>query len=205
MDIQRLILSAEPDYEATNVPDQEWRKKFHLLVCHPKFETFFMCMILLNMLQMALLSEGMPKTMHQLLRVSNYIFAAIFVIEAALKFIAYGASYFASGWNKFDFFVVAASIFDVILEISGGSNGGFQNITRVMRVLRVARILRLAGRAKNLQAILQTITFSIPALGNVFILLMLIYFMMAVLANFVFYQITEGEVIDPDYKNFRDI
>ena len=74
-----------------------------------------------------------------------------------------------------------------------------------MRVLRVARILRLAGRAKNLQAILQTITFSIPALGNVFILLMLIYFMMAVLANFVFYQITDGEVIDPDYKNFRNI
>ena len=79
-----------------------------------------MSMILLNMLQMALLSEGMPQTMHALLRMSNYIFASIFIVEAALKFIAYGSSYFESGWNKFDFFVVAASIFDVILEVSGG-------------------------------------------------------------------------------------
>jgi tetrahydromethanopterin S-methyltransferase subunit D len=46
--------------------------------------------------------------------------------------------------------------------------------------------------------------FSIPALGSVFILLMLIYFMMAVLANFQFNNIIEGEVIDPEFKNFRD-
>jgi len=46
--------------------------------------------------------------------------------------------------------------------------------------------------------------FSIPALANVFALLILIYFMLAVLANFQFNQITEGEVIDPDYKNFKD-
>jgi hypothetical protein len=29
--------------------------------------------------------------------------------------------------------------------------------------------------------------------------------MMAVLANFVFYKVIDGEVIDPDFKNFRDI
>lgn len=74
-----------------------------------------------------------------------------------------------------------------------------------MRVLRVARILRLAGKAEGLQAILQTITFSIPALGNVFTLLMLIYFMMSVLANFLFYDVIEGEIIDPEYKNFKNI
>jgi len=33
---------------------------------------------------------------------------------------------------------------------------------------------------------------------------MLIYFMMAVLVNFMFNNILEGDVIDPDYKNFRD-
>jgi hypothetical protein len=46
--------------------------------------------------------------------------------------------------------------------------------------------------------------FSIPALANVFALLMLIYFMLSVLANFTFSKVIEGDVIDPDYKNFRD-
>lgn len=129
----------------------------------------------------------------------------MFIVEAVLKLIAYGKSYFSNSWNKFDFSVVAASILDVILELSGGQGGGILRIARIMRVLRVTRILRLAGRAKNLQTILQTISFSIPALGNVFILLMLIYFMMAVLANFAFYNVIDGEVIDPEFKNFKDI
>jgi hypothetical protein len=46
--------------------------------------------------------------------------------------------------------------------------------------------------------------FSIPALANVFFLLILIYFMLAVLGNFQLNDIIEGEVIDPDYKNFKD-
>jgi len=32
MDIQRLILQAQPEYETTNVPQAKWRKKFHDLV-----------------------------------------------------------------------------------------------------------------------------------------------------------------------------
>jgi len=73
-----------------------------------------------------------------------------------------------------------------------------------MRVLRVTRILRLAGKAKGLQAILETIKFSLPALMNVFILLCLVFFMVSVLSNFTFYNITEGEVLDPTFKNFRN-
>ena len=95
------------------------------------------------------------------------------------------------------------------MEMMEGNSLGFLSvgpqIARVMRVLRVTRILRLAGKAEGLQAILQTIMFSIPALANVFTLLMLIYFMMSVLANFLFYDVIEGDVIDPDYKNFRNI
>lgn len=123
------------------------------------------------------------------IKISNHFFTAIFLIEAILKFIAFGSTYFNNAWNKFDFFVVSASIGDVFLEVFDFSGaGGFisvaPKIARVMRVLRVTRILRLAGKAESLQAILQTITFSIPALANVFFLLILIYFMLSVLANF---------------------
>lgn len=58
MDIQRLILSSEPDYEATNVPKSPFRKKFHDLVSNPKFDALIMSFIMLNMAQMAMLFEG---------------------------------------------------------------------------------------------------------------------------------------------------
>lgn len=50
MDIQRLILEAEPDYEATNVPRSPFRKKFHDFVTNPNFDKTIMSFILLNML-----------------------------------------------------------------------------------------------------------------------------------------------------------
>lgn len=69
-----------------------------------------------------------------------------------------------------------------------------------MRVLRVTRLLKFAA---GLQAIIQTIMFSIPSLGNVFMLLMLIFFMFAVSGNSLFREVRRGEVID-DLKNFGD-
>lgn len=50
---------------------------------------------------------------------TNYIFSAIFGVEALLKLIAYGNTYFNNGWNKFDFFVVVASVFDILMDIIG--------------------------------------------------------------------------------------
>ena len=48
-------------------------------------------------------------------------------------------------------------------------------VMRVLRVLRVTRIIKLAGKQEGLQAIIQTIVFSLPSLLNVVILLGLIY------------------------------
>ena len=52
------------------------------------------------------------------LRISNYIFTAIFFIECVLKLLVYRWAYFKTGWNKFDFFVVSASIIDLGLEFA---------------------------------------------------------------------------------------
>ena len=154
MDIQRLILSAAPDYETTNVPKQQWRRKFHTLVSSSRFESTIMGVIMVNMIQMGSLHEGQSKEFAAVLDVTNYIFTAIFFVEAVLKLIAYGKSYFNNSWNKFDFFVVIASLFDVVMNVLGESSFSWLSsapqIARVMRVLRVARIVRLAGKAKNL-------------------------------------------------------
>jgi hypothetical protein len=46
----------------------------------------------------------------------NYVFLAIFTLEAVIKIIALGCSYFKDPWNRFDFVVVIASI--IVLGIS---------------------------------------------------------------------------------------
>mmetsp|Transcript_7183 Transcript_7183/g.12108 ORF Transcript_7183/g.12108 Transcript_7183/m.12108 type:complete len:1503 (-) Transcript_7183:75-4583(-) len=205
MDIQRLILTASPEYESTNVPKSERRKKFHRLVSSPEFDVIIMTCILLNMLQMACLHENMSGSFEQFLRFTNYIFTTVFIVEGYLKLVAFGKSYFYNSWNRFDFFVVISSIFDLLLEQMENSSLDFLSVgpqlARVMRVLRVTRVLRLAGKAEGLQAILQTIQFSIPSLVNVFMLLMLIFFMFSILGNYLFQEVIVGDVID-EWKNF---
>jgi hypothetical protein len=50
------------------------------------------------------------------------------LIEAILKGIAFGTTYFNNAWNKFDFFVVSASIFDFLLEILEFEGGAFLKV-----------------------------------------------------------------------------
>jgi hypothetical protein len=80
----------------------------------------------------------------------------IFLVELILKFIAFGLTYFNNAWNKFDFFVVGASLLDVLLEmLDFSASGGILKVgPKILRVLRVTRIMRLMGKAKSLQAIL---------------------------------------------------
>ena len=77
------------------------------------------------------------------------------------------------------------------------------SLARVFRVLRVTRLFKLAGSLKGLQAIIQTIIFSIGQLSNVVLLLFIILFMFNVLAVELFGHIKTGEVIN-EYKNFSN-
>ena len=74
----------------------------------------------------------------------------------------------------------------------------------MLRVLRVSRLIRLVNRSKGLQALIQTITFSLPPLLNVLALLLIVFFIYAVLGVFLFGDIQEGTIIDHTYMNFNN-
>lgn len=76
-------------------------------------------------------------------------------------------------------------------------------LARVLRILRVSRLLRLINKYKGLQALIQTITFSLSSLLNVFSLLMLVFFIYAVLGVFIFKDISSGQSIN-EYTNFKN-
>ena len=85
---------------------------------------------------MALDHEGASPGTMSFLKVSNYIFTAVFFLEAVLKLYVYRWAYFKTAWNKFDFFVVASSLIDLGLELAlptpeGGQDEGGNAILSV--------------------------------------------------------------------------
>lgn len=122
---------------------------------------------------------------------------------------AFSYRYFETTWNKFDFFIVVTSLIDIAIEFA--SAGQEQNealsvgpqVARLLRVLRVTRVVRLAKRQKGLQALMSTITLSVGALMNVFLLLLLVLFIFSILAVFFFSGVKQGEFIN-EYRNYED-
>lgn len=64
---------------------------------------------------MALIWYQNPNELEFGMELVNYIFTAIFTMEAILKIIAYGFSYFKVGWNIFDFAIVLSSYITLII------------------------------------------------------------------------------------------
>lgn len=81
--------------------------------------------------------------------------------------------------------------------------GGLAQLARVLRVLRVTRIIKLLGKSKDLLSLMDTIAYSVNALTSVFILLLLFFFIFAIMGWFFFNKVDEGDAIDPNIKNFK--
>ena len=114
--------------------------------------------------------------------------------------MAYGfRGYYHSPWNRFDFFVVLASISEIVLADFGYITRSFLQtfqVIRVLRVLRVLRFLRLVKIIKGLGRIVQTLYWSLSALGNVFFLMIIILGIFSVLGCFFFDSIR--------YEKYKD-
>ncbi|MCR9110188.1 ion transporter [Marivita sp. XM-24bin2] len=99
---------------------------------------------------------------------------AIFVIEIALKLFAYGLRFFRSGWNIFDFVIVAIALVP--------ATQGFA----VLRALRILRVLRIISAAPRLRRVVEGFVTALPGMGSVFLLMALIFYIGAVMATKLF-------------------
>ena len=142
----------------------------------------------------------------------NFVFSLIFIMEMVLKLLAFNKAYFYSGWNIFDFFVVMASILDIILDntTSGDTDTSsisiLPQIARIFRVMRVTKLLRMVKRFKGLQKLIETFLFSLPALGRGLSIVILFLFISAVLASYLLSNIVTdyGGFMDTEYRNFSN-
>jgi hypothetical protein len=96
-------------------PKATWRKPFYHYAQSRKFELGILTAIALNSLLMAVNWPNQSPTTIRIIAAINYCFLGIFVLEAAVKFIAFDIRYFKDGWNRFDFVIVIASILVLII------------------------------------------------------------------------------------------
>ena len=99
---------------------------------------------------------------------------AVFVVELVLKLIAYGGRFFRSGWNLFDFAIIAVSLVP--------ATQGFS----VLRALRILRVLRVISAAPRLRRVVEGFVTALPGMGSVFLLMGIIFYIGAVMATKLF-------------------
>lgn len=98
----------------------------------------------------------------------------IFVLELVAKLYARRLAFFRSGWNIFDFVIVAVSL----MPASGGLS--------VLRALRILRALRLVSVVPSLRRVVEGFVTALPGMGSVFVLMALIFYIGAVMATKLF-------------------
>jgi len=161
-------------------PNQAWRKTIFIIVMHPLFDPMIMGCIVLNTLTMCLEYYGAHPDYNKVLDGLDTFYIVVFTIEALIKITGLGwFQYIRNSWNKFDFFIVIVGIVS-LFELSGDAS------FNVLRLFRIGRVLRLINKAKTLRTHFLTLMYSIPSLWNIGLLILVIFFVYAVVGMHLF-------------------
>ncbi|MCL4673889.1 MAG: ion transporter [Sphingomonadaceae bacterium] len=148
------------------------RHKVREVVESRGFETAIIAVIVINAIVIGL--ETVPSVMAEyggLLRAIDRIAIGVFIAEIVLKLYAYRLRFFASGWNVFDLAIVTAAL----VPASAGAS--------VLRALRILRALRLISVVPKMRQVVAGLLSAIPSMGTVIVLLMLVFYVGAVMAT----------------------
>ena len=108
----------------------------------------------------------------------NNVFYGVFVVELVLRFASYGRrpqDFFRNGWNIFDLIIIGGVWIPGVRENA--------TLLRLMRLGRIARLLRFLPDARVL---LTTVVRSLPPLGSIVVLTVLILFLYGMVGWSVF-------------------
>lgn len=114
---------------------------------------------------------------HSILHVLDQLILWTFVAEIILKMVAQGTKpwrYFHDGWNVFDFIIVAGAFMPFAAQYA-----------TVLRLLRLLRVLKLVRALPRLQMLVGALLKSIPSMGYVSILLVMLFYVYAVASVFM--------------------
>jgi len=156
----------------SSVPVQN--TKLQQLVESNRFQHFIIFLILFNAITLGLETSQFGKDNAEILYILDNTILVIFTLELLLKLIIYRADFFRSGWNWFDFIIVA---------ISWAPTSGALSVLRAFRILRVLRLLSVVPQMRR---VIGALAHSLPGMASVIGVLSIIFYVSAVLATKIF-------------------
>ncbi|CAL7937215.1 unnamed protein product [Xylocopa violacea] len=170
------------------IPKHRIQYKVWWFVTSQPFEYTIFTLIMINTVTLAMKFYRQPEIYTQALDVLNMIFTAVFALEFIFKLAAFRfKNYFGDAWNVFDFIIVLGSFIDIVYsEVNPGSTIISINFFRLFRVMRLVKLL---SRGEGIRTLLWTFIKSFQALPYVALLIIMLFFIYAVIGMQVFGKI----------------
>lgn len=156
------------------------------------FTAFIFAVIVANAVVLGLETyDGIERDAGDLLARLNDVFLGIFVVELVLRFASYGRrpqDFFRSGWNVFDFVIIAASF-----------TPGLGNNATLLRIVRLLRVVRLVSLLPDLRVLLVAVWRSIPPVLSISVMALLVLYVYGMIGWVLF-----GDELPEDWGNIGE-
>ncbi|CAF3322654.1 unnamed protein product [Rotaria socialis] len=160
------------------------RRRIHAIVKSQAFYWIVIVLVLMNTGVLASEYYGQPEWLTQTQEIANRLFVYLFSFEMLLKMYSLGITgYFVSNFNRFDCFVVIASIIEFVLIYIEFMPALGISVLRCVRLLRVFKVTRYWMALRNLVASLLN---SMKSIASLLLLLFLFIVIFALLGMQMF-------------------
>jgi len=119
-------------------------------------------------------SDAMNRFFEGGLFILDRLFMAIFIIEMIMKIFAFGKKFFKSGWNVFDFAVIAIS------------SVPFASWFIIFRTFRLFRLLRYVNKFTRLKQMINTFLALLPNFMAMLLVMAVFFYVFAIMAVCLF-------------------
>jgi voltage-gated sodium channel len=160
------------------------------LAASPRFDAAMLGVITLNAIVLgAETYESVERRHGDALGTLNDVFLGIFVVELAIRLTATlprPTQFFRSGWNVFDFVVVAGSFLP-----------GLRENATLLRLLRLGRVARVVRFLPDLRVIIAAVVRSVPGVSSLAVATLLLVYLYGMVGWVIF--------DDHDPENFGNV
>ncbi|KAH1030030.1 hypothetical protein HUJ05_003169 [Dendroctonus ponderosae] len=178
------------------IPKHRIQYKVWWFVTSKPFEYAIFTLIIINTITLAMKFHGQPDEYGNVLDYLNMIFTAVFAMEFVFKLAAFRAkNYFGDAWNGFDFIIVLGSFIDIVYQdVSPPGQKKIKFSGNFFRLFRVMRLIKLLSRGEGIRTLLWTFFKSFQALPYVALLIVMLFFIYAVIGMQMFGKIESDDL-----------
>lgn len=151
------------------------RRRVKKLVEGKNFDFLIMSLICMDAVILGLMtSDAMNRFFEGGLFILDRLFMAIFIIEMIMKIFAFGKKFFKSGWNVFDFAVIAIS------------SVPFASWFIIFRTFRLFCLLRYVNKFTRLKQMINTFLALLPNFMAMLLVMAVFFYVFAIMAVCLF-------------------